>query len=47
MSYETLKNKDSEIESLQTLVQIEALKTELANLKALAAKEGLKSKNKK
>jgi hypothetical protein len=51
MSYETLKNKDSEIESLkneiaslQTLVQIEALKTELANLKSLAAKERSKRK---
>jgi hypothetical protein len=46
-----VKNKDSEIEnlkneiaSLQTLVQIEALKTELTNLKALAAKESSKRK---
>lgn len=43
---ETLKLKDSEIErlnrqitSLQTLVQIETLKTELANLKMLASKQ--------
>ena len=42
---ETVKLKDSEIErlnqeisNLQTLVQIESLKTELANLKALASK---------
>lgn len=43
---ETVKIKDSEIErlnqeisSLQTLVQIESLKTELANLKMLASKQ--------
>jgi conjugal transfer/entry exclusion protein len=42
---ETVKLKDSEIErlnqeisNLQTLVQIESLKTELANLKMLASK---------
>ena len=42
---ETVKLKDSEIErlnqeilNLQTLVQIESLKTELANLKTLASK---------
>lgn len=43
---ETVKIKDSEIErlnqeisNLQTLVQIESLKTELANLKMLASKK--------
>lgn len=43
---ETVKIKDSEIErlnqeisSLETLVQIESLKTELANLKMLASKQ--------
>jgi len=48
---ETVKLKDSEIErlnqeisNLQTLVQIESLKTELANLKMLAS--GSKSKSK-
>jgi len=48
---ETVKLKDSEIDrlnqeisNLQTLVQIESLKTELANLKMLAA--GNKNKNK-
>ena len=48
---ETVKIKDSEIErlnqeisNLQTLVQIESLKTELANLKMLASER--KSKNK-
>lgn len=48
---ETVKLKDSEIErlnqeisNLQTLVQIESLKTELANLKMLAS--GSKTKNK-
>jgi hypothetical protein len=48
---ETVKLKDSEIErlnqeisNLQTLVQIESLKTELANLKILAS--GSKTKNK-
>jgi len=48
---ETVKLKDSEIErlnqeisNLQTLVQIESLKTELANLKMLAF--GSKTKNK-
>ena len=48
---ETVKIKDNEIErlnqeisNLQTLVQIESLKTELANLKRLAA--GNKTKNK-
>jgi hypothetical protein len=48
---ESVKLKDSEIErlnqeisNLQTLVQIESLKTELANLKMLASKN--KSKNK-
>jgi SMC interacting uncharacterized protein involved in chromosome segregation len=47
----SLKNKDEEIESLkseiaslQTLVQIEKLKVDLANLKALAAKESSKRK---
>ena len=47
---ETVKLKDSEIErlnqeisNLQTLVQIESLKTELANLKMLASRS--KSKN--
>ncbi len=49
-----VKNKDSEIENLkneianmQTLVQIEALKRDLANLKALGTKKGSKTKNKK
>ncbi|CAD6368585.1 conserved hypothetical protein [metagenome] len=48
---ESVKLKDSEIErlnqeisNLQTLVQIESLKTELANLKMLASER--KSKNK-
>ena len=48
---ETVKLKDSEIDrlnqeisNLQTLVQIESLKTELANLKMLAS--GNKNKNK-
>ena len=48
---ETVKLKDSEIErlnqeisNLQTLVQIESLKTELANLKMLASKRKTKSK---
>ena len=43
---ESVKLKDSEIErlnqeisNLQTLVQIESLKTELANLKMLASKQ--------
>jgi hypothetical protein len=47
----SLKNKDeeignlkSEISSLQTLVEIEKLKVDLANLKALAAKESAKKK---
>ncbi len=47
---ESMKLKDSEIErltqeisNLQTLVQIESLKTELANLKMLASKR--KTKN--
>lgn len=47
----TLKNKDTEIEnlkaeiaSLHTLVEIEKLRTDLANLKALAAKESAKKK---
>ncbi len=47
---ESMKLKDSEIErlnqeisNLQTLVQIESLKTELANLKMLASR---KTKNK-
>ena len=46
---ESMKLKDSEIErlnqeisNLQTLVQIEALKTELANLKMLASKRKTK-----
>jgi len=46
---ESVKIKDSEIErlnqeisSLQTLVQIESLKTELANLKTLASKQNSK-----
>ena len=48
---ETVKIKDSEIErlnqeisNLQTLVQIESLKTELANLKMLASKSKTKNK---
>ena len=48
---ESVKLKDSEIErlnqeisNLQTLVQIESLKTELANLKMLASKRKTKSK---
>ncbi len=48
---EYVKLKDSEIErlnqeisNLQTLVQIESLKTELANLKMLASKRKTKSK---
>ena len=48
---ESMKLKDSEIErlnqeisNLQTLVQIESLKTELANLKMLASKRKTKSK---
>lgn len=48
---ESVKLKDSEIErlnqeisNLQTLVQIESLKTELANLKMLASKSKSKSK---
>src|SRR3970040_309311 len=48
---ETVKLKDSEIErlnqeisNLQTLVQIESLKTELANLKMLASKSKTKIK---
>jgi hypothetical protein len=47
----SLKNKDeeignlkSQISSLQTLVEIEKLKVDLANLKALAAKESAKRK---
>ena len=47
----SLKNKDeeignlkTEISNLQTLVQIEKLKVDLANLKALAAKESAKRK---
>ena len=47
----SLKNKDAEIEnlkaeiaSLHTLVEIEKLRTDLANLKALAAKESAKKK---
>ncbi len=47
----SLKNKDTEIEnlkaeiaSLHTLVEIEKLRTDLANLKALAAKESAKKK---
>ncbi len=46
---ESMKLKDSEIErlnqeisNLQTLVQIESLKTELANLKMLASKRKTK-----
>ncbi len=49
---ESVKLKDSEIErlnqeisNLQTLVQIESLKTELANLKMLASKSKSKNKN--
>jgi len=48
---ESVKLKDSEIErlnqeisNLQTLVQIESLKTELANLKMLASDRKTKSK---
>jgi len=48
---ESVKLKDSEIErlnqeisNLQTLVQIESLKTELANLKMLASKRKTKNK---
>lgn len=48
---ETVKIKDSEIErlnqeisNLQTLVQIESLKTELANLKMLASERKTKNK---
>ncbi len=48
---ESMKLKDSEIERLnqeisnmQTLVQIESLKTELANLKMLASEKKTKSK---
>ncbi len=48
---ESMKLKDSEIErlnqeisNLQTLVQIESLKTELANLKMLASEKKTKSK---
>ncbi len=48
---ESVKLKDSEIErlnqdisNLQTLVQIESLKTELANLKMLASKRKTTSK---
>ncbi len=48
---ESMKLKDSEIErlnqeisNLQTLVQIESLKTELANLKMLASKRKTKNK---
>ena len=48
----SLKNKDeeignlkSEISSLQTLVEIEKLKVDLANLKALAAKESAKRRS--
>ena len=48
---ETVKLKDSEIErlnqeisNLETLVQIESLKTELANLKMLASQRKTKSK---
>ena len=48
---ETVKLKDSEIErlnqeisNLETLVQIESLKTELANLKMLASERKTKSK---
>ncbi len=47
---ESMKLKDGEIErlnqeisNLQTLVQIESLKTELANLKMLASKRKTKS----
>ena len=49
--HDTVKLKDSEINrlkqqiaSLETLVQIEALKAELANLKVLAAKENSRTK---
>jgi len=50
----TVKLKESEInqlkqkiENLETMVQIEALKTELANIKALASKEKTKRKTKR
>jgi hypothetical protein len=50
----SVKMKDSEIErlnleisNLQTMVQIESLKSELANLKMLASKEKTKRKTKK
>lgn len=50
----TVKLKDDEIErlnheiaNLQTMVQIESLKSELANLKMLASKEKSKRKSKK
>jgi hypothetical protein len=50
----TVKLKDGEIErlnleisNLQTMVQIESLKSELANLKMLASKENTKRKSKK
>lgn len=49
-----MKLKDNEIErlnheiaDLQTMVQIESLKSELANLKMLASKENKKNKTKK
>lgn len=41
---EEIGNLKSEISSLQTLVEIEKLKVDLANLKALAAKESAKRK---
>lgn len=50
----TVKLKESEInqlkqkiENLETMVQIEALKTELASIKALASKEKTKRKTKR
>jgi len=50
----TVKLKESEInqlkqktENLETMVQIEALKTELANIKSLASKEKTKRKTKR
>lgn len=50
----TVKLKESEInqlkqkiENLETMVQIEALKTELANIKALASKEKTKRKTRR